>query len=257
MNITPAQIGLNYSLDCTSSTAWYDQTPRYHISQDVVNCFGNATEAVNINFIRGALVGSAANYTDLQVSRMYVRLTEVLTNATDAEEMWCNQVVDDVETACILGDLINVDYADLPLGTNCTKFAAYITFLDERPPDIQLWFDYSLTFSTNLEQVPLVVDLIRSAVPEQYQNSTDLQLWAVYNHWIWTSYMGLVNNITAVTKPDPSIAATAKCRTAICDVAEYTGNPDIAGIGVSIPCQAIKYRIQPVNDSPGTSGLLH
>ncbi|KAE9367697.1 hypothetical protein N431DRAFT_494620 [Stipitochalara longipes BDJ] len=207
---------LQYTANCTDASVWHNNLP--WDSAGLVTGAGSGSSSVNIAFLRSALPSEYQNSSDATLTDFYNDMsTGQLFNLG-----WLGTAVDDVEAVCLAPvDEQKYSLDRLNPTQNCTATAQFLSDLG--------WLagpqSYNPSASANDSSW---LDFIYYALPKDEQaNITDVELDVYYDHISVSSTSSNNSNIQDFLQ-----RAYTDCKTMMCEVQGYTGNPDIGGIGV-------------------------
>jgi hypothetical protein len=197
---------LDFTANCTLSISWYKNLP--------TNGAGSGDDTINIDFLRSALPTEYQDESNDQISSFY----DDMSSGSLSSLGWIGTAKDDIETACITPQFEKqISLSNLNATQNCTATAKFLSSLG--------WITGSHTYTANSSNNTLWLEFLSAALPLADQNLTDLELLVYRNYFLASE------NVVDIT--DFLEAADGACENDICGVQGYTGNPDIAGIGVS------------------------
>ncbi len=205
-NATAIVQSLDFTANCTLSIAWYENLP--------MNGAGSGSDPINIDFLLSALPTEYQNESDDQISSFY----DDMSSGPLSSLGWIGTAKDDIETACITPQFEKqISLSNLDATQNCTATAQFLSSLG------QITGPY--IYTSNSSNNTFWLEFLSAALPRADQNLTDLELLVYRNYFLASE------NAADIT--DFLVAAGRVCEEDICEVQGYTGNPDIAGIGVS------------------------
>ncbi len=159
--------------------------------------------------------------------------------------VWAETAIKTIQTECVASVLDRaLTFENLDLTQNCTATAAYYAnwicaISGPRHPTSgsgtgwvvnsigkYKWITALEPPSQNLTSTS-GLSMLRNALPPMFEDMSDdeLKLWAVYS----------VPDISVFNNRSQIAAVCNRCMTELCLAASFTGNPDIAGPGVSTP----------------------
>jgi hypothetical protein len=145
---------------------------------------------------------------------------------------WIGTAKDDIETACIAPQFEKqISLSNLNATQNCTATAVFLSSLG--------WITGPHNYTAKSSNNTLWLEFLSAALPLADQNLTDLELLVYRNYFLASENDATITNFLE--------AADSACENDICEVQGYTGNPDIAGIGVSF---------RPQNSYAGCTALI-
>ncbi len=206
-NATSLVQNLDFTTNCTLSISWYQNLPGSGAG------FGNDT--INVDFLRWALPAQYQDESDDQIASFY----DDMSFGALADIGWLVTAKDDIETACITPRFESgVSLSSLDASQNCTATAIFLSSLG--------WITGIQNYTASSNNT-FWLEFLRAALPASNRSSlTDLELL------VFRDYFLSSQNTADITKflKDGFNA----CQKDICEVQGYTGNPDIAGIGVRL-----------------------
>ena len=222
---------MNFTLDCSTSLAWLEQQG----SQALVP-IAALNNSINVAFLRAILPAKFDTISDQSLFGLYDQL------ATAKPSFWYDPAVEAVQVGCSAPQLAKtLPFGSLDLTQNC--FAAAASYSNSlcavngpqsfTDGDQSGWTVDRLGNSQWIVGGPSATPpnatstliMLRSALPSQYQNVSDVELGA------WASL--IIEQPNNFTNKSQIAHLCDVCLADFCAAADFTGNPDIAGIGVS------------------------
>ncbi len=206
-NATSIVQSLVFTSNCSLSISWYTNLP--------TNGAGSGNDTINIDFLRSALPPEYQNESNDQISSFY----DDISSGTLSSLGWIGTAKDDIETACITPQFEKqISLSNLNATQNCTATARFLSNLG--------WITGPHIYTSTSSNNTLWLEFLNASLPLENQNLTDLELLVYRNYFLASE--------NAATITEFLEAADLVCQFYICEVQGYTGNPDIAGIGVSL-----------------------
>jgi hypothetical protein len=219
-NATSIVQSLDFTANCTLSISWYKNLP--------TSGAGSGDNTINIDFLRSALPTEYQDESNDQISSFY----DDMSSGSLSSLGWIDTAKDDIETACITPQLEKqISLSNLNATQNCTATAIFLSSLG--------WITGPHNYTAKSSNNTLWLEFLSAALPLADQNLTDLELLVYRNYFLASE-----NDVTITNFLE---AADSACENDICEVQGYTGNPDIAGIGVSF---------RPQNSCAGCTALI-
>jgi hypothetical protein len=213
-NATAIVEALDYTANCTLAVSWY-----YHPPPEGGPDAGFGNDSINAAFLRMALPSQYQNESDDEISSFYDDMSYGELSKLD----WYDAGLADIGTACLAPQLEQqVTLADLNATQNCSVTAQYLSSLG--------WVTHPKTLtSVDVENNSNnALDFLFEALPVEVRNNITDSEFLPYSFNFWQTQS---QNLTGIYHF--LYAAYNSCRSDICKVQGYTGNPDIGGIGVS------------------------
>ncbi|KAF8857020.1 hypothetical protein BDZ45DRAFT_726957 [Acephala macrosclerotiorum] len=204
-NATSIVQSLDFTANCTLSISWYKDLP--------TNGAGSGDDTINIDFLRSALPTEYQDESNDQISSFY----DDMSSGSLSGLGWIGTAKDDIETACITPQLEKqISLSNLNATQNCMVTAKFLSSLG--------WITGPYIYTANSSNNTLWLEFLSAALPLADQNLTDLELLVYRNYFLASENAANITDFLEV--------ADRACENDICEVQGYTGNPDIAGIGV-------------------------
>lgn len=205
---------LNFTSNCTTATTWYRERRSSWLKDGTI---GRGNETVNISFMRSAWPTGRESF-DFEVIYFYDSISVV------NPESWIQQAFTQIESTCLARDLaMEVLFYNLRMTSHCQSTANLLvnTVCVVNPDSLKGQDALAFPELTSLNGQRM----IRDAWPYDSSNITDTELLA------WAR-LKTQEYITFLTGPQTAAICQA-CKSDFCRAAGFSGNPDIAGIGVS------------------------
>jgi hypothetical protein len=223
LNVTTtieALSSMNFTANCATSTRWLEAQGSLVSQPD---------DSINVDLLRAALPTDFNSLSNQTLSDLYSQLT------ISKPSLWYEPTVESIQAGCLAPKLATVlSFGELDLTANCSATAAFYSnrLCAVNGPQSGWTVDklgnskwiVGDAFSNPLNS-SLGLAMLRSAVRNQYHNVSEVELAT------WASLtIGQTSDFTNKSQ----VAQICKvCLREFCEDASFTGNPDIAGIGVS------------------------
>src|SRR5437764_243749 len=220
LNATTALSSMNFTANCSTSARWLEAQGSQVSQPD---------DSINVDFSRAALPTDFSSLSNQTLSDFYNQL------AISKPSFWYEPTVESIQAGCLAPELAKVlSFGELNLTVNCSATAAFYSnrLCAVNGPHSGWFFEtqgnskwiVGDAFSNPLNS-SLGLAMLRSAVPSQYHNVSEVELatWAFLAIGQTSDFINM-SQVAQICKV---------CLREFCEDASFTGNPDIAGIGVS------------------------
>lgn len=232
-NVFAVLQSINYTANCAIAIPWLEAQARQGLNRSLPT-----NNTLNTIFLQSILPP------DLQTANS-IELTDFYNYIDRANpHVWAETAIKSIQAECVAPALDKeLSFDDLNLTQNCTATAVYyansicaVSSLKHPTSGSEMgwvvksigkseWIISLSPPSQNLTSGP-GLSMLRNALPPMFRNISqdELKLWAGYS----------APDIRAFNNGSQIDAVCHKCMTELCLAAAFTGNPDIAGSGVSI-----------------------
>jgi len=232
-NIFAVLRSLNYAADCEISIPWLESQTRQDLNWSLPT-----NDTLNIIFLQSTLPPDRQTVNDIELIDFYNYIDHASPN------VWAEAAIKTIQTECVAPALDKaLSFDDLNLTQNCTATAEYYANSicaisgPQHPASGSetgwvvntigkyKWITALSPPSQNLTSTS-GLSMLRNALPSAFKDISkdELKLWAEYS----------IPDISIFNNGSQIAAVCDKCMPEFCLAASFTGNPDIAGPGVSI-----------------------
>jgi hypothetical protein len=231
-NIFAVLQSLNYAANCTIAIQWLDAQANHDLNRSLPT-----NDTLNAVFLQSALPSHLQTVNKVELIDFY--------NYIDcaSPHVWAETAIKTIQTECVASALDKaLTFESLDLTQNCTATAAYYANSicaisgPQHPTSGSetgwvvnnigkyKWITALAPPPQNLTSTS-GLSMLRNALPSMFKDMSEdeLKLWAGYS----------VPDISVFNNRSQIAAVCNSCMTELCLSASFTGNPDIAGPGVS------------------------
>lgn len=232
-NIFEVLQSLNYTANCMIAIPWLEARARQDLNRSLPT-----NDTLNAVFLQSALPADLQTVNNTQLIDFYNYI------GSASPHVWAKTAIETIQTECVASTLDKaLSFKDLDLTQNCTATAAYYanSICAINGPQYPStgsetgwvvnsigkykWITALAPPAQNLTSTS-GLSMLRNALPSMFKgmSNDELKLWARYS----------VPDISVFNNGSQIATVCNKCMPELCLAASFTGNPDIAGPGVSI-----------------------
>ena len=263
-NATNVVNGLNFATNCTMARAWYDShKPRQYWRDPAVTVISSGTnytistnflytpyenDTLNVDFLMQALPLQYANNTSIintlqsEMSSQWSKDGEPYAKGVEGWDFshisWYGHALWQIASSCIGQDLYSIHLRDLNLTSNCSAAETFIIGLDGSiAATMELskaHYSYPLYSHAEVDFWRAFLEPFNPDLVPMKSDYFDLSYFSAYIDGAVVSWYENLFRGPGATEAERFIHDVFEaCRLDLCSVAGFTGNPDLAGIGVS------------------------